>query len=132
MIARVISSRLLLQMQGSSLILASAIGAASGGTLLLLSSTETVAALAIILIGLSFAGIFPTTLGLAAGRFEAYSGTVFGILFAIALTGGMTLPWAVGQIAQAHGLHAALILVVTNGLMIFFLQLVISRLTPQA
>jgi len=48
-----------------------------------------------------FASIFPTTFGVAGSKFEAYSGTAFGILFAIALTGGMLLPWAVGRLAQS-------------------------------
>jgi fucose permease len=127
MLARVISSRLLLRVQGPLVVLGSALGSAVGVTVLLLAGTVTVAALGVVLIGLSFASIYPTVLGLAGSRFEEYSGTVFGLLFAIALTGGMTLPWAVGQIAQTRNLRLALSLPALNALMIFVLQLLIPK-----
>src|SRR5579885_3671920 len=77
--------------------------------------------------GRGVASIYPTTLGLAGTRFEEYSGTVFGILFAVALVGGMSLPWALGQIGAARGLRTALALPVAAFLAIFLLQTVISR-----
>jgi hypothetical protein len=39
----------------------------------------------------------------------------------------MTLPWMVGQLAQAHGLRSALFLAAGNSLMIFALQWLIQR-----
>lgn len=129
MLARIYLSRLLLRIQGPRLVMLSALGSALGVTVLLLASTLMAAALGVVLIGLGFAGIFPTTLGLAGARFEEHTGTAFGILFAIALTGGMTLPWVVGQLAQAHGLRLALFLPAANALMIFVLQFVIVRIS---
>ncbi|MFI5176731.1 MAG: MFS transporter [Terriglobia bacterium] len=122
MLGRVISSRLLLRVKGSTLVKVSAIGSAIGGLLLLMPTSAPVAAAGVVLIGLSFASIFPTTLGMAGGRFEAYSGTVFGILFGIALGGGMTIPWAVGQISAAYGLRSGLSLVILNSCVILVLQ----------
>jgi nitrate/nitrite transporter NarK len=37
------------------------------------------------------------------------AGTVFGLLFAIALLGGMSFPWAVGQISQAFGVRFGMV-----------------------
>jgi len=127
MLARVFLSRLLLRINGPRLVMLSALGSALGMAVLLLAPTIEVAVLGVVLIGLGFAGIFPTALGLAGAHFEEHSGTVFGILFAIALTGGMTLPWVVGQLAQAHGLRSALFLAPGNSLMIFALQWLIQR-----
>lgn len=127
MLARVIWSRLLLRVRGARLVLVSSLLSAVGVGLLLLAPSKSLAALALILIGASFAAIFPTTLGLAGSLFEAYSGTVFGILFTIALTGGMILPWAVGQLATIKGLRSALLLAIGNSVMIFILQLLVSR-----
>jgi len=126
MIGRVVSSRLVLRVKPSTMILASSVGAAAGVVVLLAAQTEFMAAAGIAIAGLSFASIYPVTLGLAGSRFEAYSGSVFGILFAIALVGGMMLPWSVGQLAQSHGLRAALAIVIGNCAMIFLLQLAIS------
>jgi len=43
--------------------------------------------------------VYPAVLGLAGSRFPAHSGTVFGVLFTMALTGGMTRPWVTGRAA---------------------------------
>jgi FHS family glucose/mannose:H+ symporter-like MFS transporter len=126
MIGRVISSRLVLRVKASTMILASSVGAAAGVVVLLAAQSELMAGVGIAIAGLSFASIYPVTLGFAGSQFEAYSGSVFGILFAIALVGGMTLPWSVGQLAQAHGLRAALAIVIGSCAMIFLLQLAIS------
>jgi fucose permease len=126
MVGRVVSSRLVLRVKPSTMILASSVGAAAGVVVLLAAQSELMAGVGIAIAGLSFASIYPVTLGFAGSRFEAYSGSAFGILFAIALVGGMTLPWSVGQLAQSHGLRAALAIVIGNCAMIFLLQLAIS------
>lgn len=130
MLGRVISSRLVLKWKSSAMILGSALAGALGVAVLLAARSQWLAAAGVAIIGLSFASIYPVTLGFAGSRFEAYSGSVFGILFAIALVGGMTLPWAVGQLAQEHGLRAAFAIVIGDCLMIFLLQMIVSALSP--
>jgi fucose permease len=127
MAARVLLSRLLLKAKGPGVVMLSGLGAAVGVCLLMLAHSVALAAAGTILIGCSFASIYPTVLGLAGARFEESSGTVFGILFAIALAGGMLMPWTVGQVAEQTGLRAALGVAVFNGVMIFVLQAVIAR-----
>jgi fucose permease len=80
----------------------------------------------VVALGATLAGIFPAVLGVAASRFPARSGTVFGLLFTMALTGGMTLPWVTGQAAAAWGLRPALGLVVLQFLAVFALQSVVA------
>jgi fucose permease len=127
MAGRVVSSRLLLKLQANTLLRISAIGSALGVAGLILSSDRAFGTLSLVVIGLSFAAIFPTTLGLAANSFGSYLGTVFGLLFAMALTGGMTLPWVVGQVAEVHGLRIGLTLVVGNFLVMLALQVLMAR-----
>jgi fucose permease len=76
--------------------------------------------------GAALAGIFPAVLGIAGARFPAHSGTVFGILFTMALCGGMTLPWLTGQAAAAWGLRPALGLVVLQFLAVLVLQWLVT------
>lgn len=128
MLGRVISSRLVLRWKSSAMILGSAVAGAAGVAILLMARSQVLAAAGIAVAGLAFASIYPVTLGFAGSRFESYSGSVFGILFGIALVGGMTLPWAVGQIAQSHGLRAGLTIVIGDCVMIFVLQMVISAI----
>ncbi len=127
LVARIVSSRLLLKVNGVTVVLVSAVAAAAGVALLMASTGYASAAAALVVTGFGFASIFPTTLGLAGSAFEAYSGTVFGILFAVALTGGMTLPWAVGQLAEASSLRAALGISCGGAMAIFLLQALIGR-----
>jgi len=129
MIGRAVASRLVLRWKGPAMILGSAVGAAAGVALLLMAQSQFFTGVGIGIAGLSLASIYPVTLGFAGSRFEAYSGSVFGILFGIALVGGMTLPWAAGQLAEAHGLRAALNIVIGDCGMIFLLQMVISEVT---
>jgi len=60
-------------------------------------------------IGLSYAGVFPTALAIAGDTYRKMAGTVFGLLFAIALVGGMSFPWAVGQISQKLGVRFGMV-----------------------
>ena len=61
------------------------------------------------LIGLSYGPIFPTTLAVAGDRHSERAGTVFGLLFSIALVGGMIFPWAVGQVSQQIGVRSGMV-----------------------
>jgi len=72
------------------------------------------ASVAVAIIGFSAASIFPTALGLAAARFEKHSGSVLGLLIAIGLLGGMSLPFVLGHVAAAFSLRTALLVVIVN------------------
>ncbi len=127
MVTRIAVSRLLYRIRGATVVLASALWTAAAIALLIAGRSLPLAAPAVVLTGIGCAAIYPTVLGEAGSRFESYSGTVFGIIFAVALVGGMTLPWAVGQISAAAGLRWGLALAVFNALMIFTLQVRIMR-----
>ena len=127
MITRIGASRLLFRLRNSTIVLSSAACTAIAVALLMASCSVAMGAVAAVLIGAGCASIYPTVLAEAGSRFEQYSGTVFGIIFAIALVGGMVLPWAVGQISSANGLRWGLALPVFNAAMIFLLQTQIMR-----
>jgi MFS transporter, FHS family, glucose/mannose:H+ symporter len=130
MLSRAISSRILLGVSGHWTVMGSAAVAAVASALLAGTSGTFMAVVAVIALGFGLAGIFPTTLGLAGVRFEEHSGTVFGILFTIALAGGMTLPWAVGQIANSYGMRAGLALAPVAFLIILGIATAMRRSKP--
>jgi fucose permease len=107
---------------GGRLVAASAAASAVVMALLLTASAPFPAVAMVVLLGAALAGIFPAVLGVAGSRYPAHSGTVFGILFTMALSGGMTLPWVTGQAAAAWGLRRALGLVVLQFLAVLALQ----------
>jgi MFS transporter, FHS family, glucose/mannose:H+ symporter len=105
MSSRGVLSRIALRMDPYRLLLLCALGAAIGAFGAALARGPVVAAFGIVVCGWSLAGIFPGCLGIVGDRFRSHSGTVFGILFATALAGGMILPFVGGQIGALAGLR---------------------------
>lgn len=109
--ARSLLSRLALGLDAYRLLLFCAVGASAGAILAAAAPGPGAAALAVVLCGASLAGIYPTALGVAGARFQSHSGTVFGILFAAGLSGGILLPWLAGQVGGAAGLRSVFAIV---------------------
>src|SRR5262249_50261140 len=81
------------------------------GCATLLASTPAPLLLAgAVVTGISHAAIYPTTLAIAADRYQRLAGTIFGFLFATGLIGGMIFPFGIGHISQSFGIRAAMIL----------------------
>ena len=128
MLARALSSRVLLRVPGPRVIVVSAAVSALASAALLMAHAAPAAVIAVLALGFGLAGIYPTTLGVAGAKFERHSGTVFGILFTIALSGGMLFPWTVGQIANASGMRAGLMLAPAGFCAIFLIASALPRL----
>jgi FHS family glucose/mannose:H+ symporter-like MFS transporter len=127
MVARVLLSRWLLRIPGESLVPLCAAGSLLATASLIASRTLESAGVAVIALGFSISGIFPTVLGVAGTWFRDASGTVFGLLFTVALTGGMLAPWLAGRAAEAGGLRWGLSLLPAAFAAIVFISLEIRR-----
>ena len=89
-------------------VLFASIGTALVAALLVIAGTSPAAvAIGCTLLGIGFAAVFPTVLGLVGERYATLSGTAFGLVIAIALAGGTTLPWLTGVLSDMVGLRAA-------------------------
>jgi fucose permease len=110
-LSRIVLSHIALGADPYRILLFSALGASLGALIAAVAPLATVAALGIWLAGWSLAGIYPAVLGITGARFQSHSGTVFGILFAVALLGGMIVPWMSGQVAAIAGLRWVFVLV---------------------
>lgn len=104
MAARLVWSRVLVRANPRLVVAACAAGASAATAAAAIAPTPACAAVAICFAGLALSGIFPTALGIAGAAFREHSGTVFGILFTAALTGGTLMPWSAGRLAGAAGL----------------------------
>lgn len=122
MMSRLGMSRLLRHVRGASVVMSSAAVAALACLLLATAPTSLVAGVAALLAGLALAPIFPTVLGEAGARYPEQTGAVFGLLFTVALTGGMTLPWLAGHLASAAGMPAVFLLATANSVMVIVLM----------
>jgi MFS transporter, FHS family, glucose/mannose:H+ symporter len=127
MVARIALGRLLLRVTGTAVVLASALLSAASSVWIAVAVSPAMGVAGAALAGLAIAGIFPTVLSVAATRFPAHSGTVFGILLTVALAGGMTIPWLGGQLADALGIRVVFGLAALNFLGIGILMLGVRR-----
>jgi MFS transporter, FHS family, glucose/mannose:H+ symporter len=125
MLSRILASGVLQGIKKSQLVVAAAV-LSLGGCVVLLSARSLVALVAgTALIGLSYGPIFPTTLAIAGDRYSQRAGTVFGLMFSIALIGGMMFPWAVGQISQQVSVRAGMIVPAVGAIGIIGLSLAV-------
>jgi len=124
MAGRLLAARLLENMRKEQLVLLSGIGSVAGGALLLAARSLSGMAAGAALAGLSFAGVFPTTLAIAGDRYPRFPGTVFGLLFAVGIAGGMLFPWAIGHLSQTFGMRAAMALPVVSAAVICALMII--------
>jgi MFS transporter, FHS family, glucose/mannose:H+ symporter len=127
MAGRLMVARLLKFVGKEQLVLASGVGALVGAGILLTNRSEAVLVAGVLVIGLSYAGVFPTTLAIAGDAYRKMAGTIFGLLFAIALLGGMSFPWAVGQISQSLGVRYGMVVPLAGAAGICVLAWVILR-----
>jgi fucose permease len=127
--ARLALSRLLLGIDPHRIVFVCAVGACGGAASITIAPNAAAAALGVAFTGLMLAGIFPTVLGIAGSHYKSHSGTVFGILFSVALTGGMTLPWVCGKTASVAGLRWVFVVVAVAFAVIAVLSRVTARLS---
>ena len=84
-------------------ILISSLAGAVSATALIVSPVAWTAYVAVGALGLSLAGIWPTTLAYAGTRFKARSGRVFGLLISAGSLGLVLFPPLCGLLAEAGG-----------------------------
>lgn len=112
-VGRLLAPQVLRLLGQAPTILASALASVLGCVLLHAVHSVGMFTVGAAVVGLSFAPIFQTALGIAGDRYPRFSGSVFGLLFAFALLGAMASPWTIGQISQKydvrHGIFVPLL-----------------------
>lgn len=98
-----------------------------GAVALLMTNSVTVAAIGVFLVGVGFAATFPTVLGFVGERYAELSGTAFSLVIAMALCGGMLLPWAAGLIGGSYGMRSSFVIVPAALLLLASLLGIFSR-----
>jgi len=127
MLGRLAASQVVKKIPGTRLVLLASLGAIAGLLLIAVAPTVPLAIVGVILCGLSYAPVFPTTAGTASTHFSKLFGTVFGQLMALALLSGVIVPPAVGYIAQRAGVRAGFWLLAGFALMLFLTQAIFIR-----
>lgn len=82
-----------------------------GSVVLLMTRSVAIASIGVFMLGIGFAATFPAVLGLVGERYAALSGTAFSLVIAMALCGGMLLPWLTGVIGASYGMRGSFLIV---------------------
>lgn len=77
----------------------------AGCLLLQLATSFTIAAIALISLGIGLCAGFPIMMGLVGNRYSALSGTAFSIVLFIALSGNMIINFLMGLIVDRYGIQ---------------------------
>lgn len=126
MLGRLAASRIVKKVRGSRLVLQASAGAVVGLVLIALARDKWVATAGIVVCGLSFAPVFPTTAGTASTYFPKHFGTVFGIMMSTGLIGGLVLPAAVGYVAKASTVRAGFWLLAGTAALLLITQAIFT------
>jgi len=122
MLGRLIASQVVKRVRGPQLLLGCSVGAIVGLLLMALAPSVWMATAGIILCGLSYAPVFPTTAGTASTYFARIFGTVFGMLMTLALLSGAVIPPAIGYIAQHQSVRAGIWILAGIAVLLLMMQ----------
>ena len=109
--ARTIISELLKKFSMNTIMNLSMVLSIAASSILILSNGVIMVIPALFMTGVGFAAIFPLVFAYVGNLYSNYSGTAFGVILAIALIGGMLIPWIAGLLAGILSLRISLIIV---------------------
>ncbi|MGO8789902.1 MAG: MFS transporter [Terriglobia bacterium] len=127
MLGRLIASQVVKRVRGPQLLLGCALGAIAGLLLVALAPSVPMAAAGILICGLSYAPVFPTTAGTASTYFSRIFGTVFGMLMTPALLSGTVVPPIIGYVAQHQSVRVGIWILVGVAVLLFVVQGIFNR-----
>lgn len=98
-----------------------------GAALLLTTTSVSMAAIGVFTLGVGFAAMFPTVLGFIGDRYAALSGTAFSVAIAMALIGGMLLPYTAGVLGGNYGMRGSFAIVPVALVILVIFVTILSR-----
>ncbi|HXX23759.1 MAG TPA: MFS transporter [Terriglobia bacterium] len=122
MAGRLGASQVVKWVRGPRLLLGAALGAVGGLLVVVTAHSIAVATVGIVICGLTYAPVFPTTAGTASTYFPKLFATVFGILMAVGLSAGVILPPAIGYVAKIASVRAGISLVMAFAVLLTAVQ----------
>jgi len=122
-IMRLILGRILKQIEGKTIMLASIVLLVIGCLLMQFASSYYLSVAGLVIIGAGLAAGFPVTLGYVGDRFATVSGTAFSIVISMGLIGSMVINYLMGWMAKQYGIHHLITMgfVLTASMLIFSL-----------
>jgi len=132
MVGRLAATHLLRRVGNWPLIFGCAAGAFLGYALLVSTGSLAWIAAGVFIVGLAYSPIYPTALGMVGDRYSRFAGSVFSLLFTLAIVGGIVFPWGTGRISQSMGIRAGMFLPIAGSVFICLLLVVLRKSTAAA
>jgi fucose permease len=128
MIGRFISSAVKnLTAIGVRVIIVSALVSLVAIILMIMTGSSGLAIFAVLLVGLAFAPIFPTIVGITFAKFDSsLYGSIFGIIFAIGLLGGTFVPKYIGNLSATGTVQGSLTIAAVMAGLLFVVALIMG------
>ena len=128
MIARLVTSQMVTPENGIWVITLIAIVAAFSIGLMVISKSKALAAVSVILTGFAFGPVFPTIVGVTFSKTpELVHGSAFGIIFALGLLGGTTIPAAIGYYSKGMTIQKSLMIAMAAACILFVIAIFMGR-----
>lgn len=129
MIARLIASVVVTSANGIIVLSVLAIAAMALIGLLIAARSRAASALLVFVTGLCFGPIFPTVVGTTFARIDpGLYGSAFGIIFAVGLLGGSTIPAAIGMYSQGKPIKKSFPIALAAAFVLLVLAVIMGRL----
>lgn len=130
MLGRFIASRIKnLTAFGSKIITLMALVSIVTILIMMLTKNPALAIVAVLLTGFVFAPIFPTIVGVTFAKFDpSLYGSIFGIIFAVGLLGGVFVPKLIGNMAAEATVQQSLLILGIMAGILFVISLFIGRI----
>lgn len=124
---RLAASEITKRVRGPIVVAACAAGAVIGLVFLALGWNLQATIVAVVVTGLCYGPIFPTTAGITSSLFPEIFGTIFGLLMAAGFTGSMILPAVIGYVAKASTVKAGIWLLPVSAFLLLVIQSILVR-----
>ena len=128
MVARLVTATMVNPEIGAVVIAVLAIISCVSISIMVITKSKPLAAASVILTGLVFGPMFPTIVGVTFSNIDAsLFGSAFGIIFAIGLLGGSTVPAAIGIYAKGKTIQKSLKILIAAAFILFIFALVLNQ-----
>ena len=126
-VSRLIAAAVLNPEIGAKAIACSAVLSCILLVLMVKTTSKALAFSLIVLAGFAFGPVFPTIVGIAFAKSPAaFHGSVFGIVKAMGLLGGATIPAAIGIYSRNRTIQQSLIIAIVIAALLFFMALLMD------
>ena len=128
MVARLITSQFVTPEIGAWVIQILALVATVSIALMVATKSKRLGALFVIVTGFAFGPIFPTIVGATFSKVEpSLYGSTFGIIFAVGLLGGTTIPAAIGSMSKGKTIQKSLLIATVTAFVLFIIAFFMGR-----